>query len=161
MIDWQWKSFAALSAPELYQILALRSEVFVVEQNCVYLDPDGLDQVAWHLWAHEAGQVRAYLRVLPPGVKFAEVSLGRVISHASVRGSGLGQALLARGLQQIEQQYGQVAVRISAQLYLQRFYQGFGFQVCGEAYDEDGIPHVEMLRPANLPLPNVALAQSL
>ncbi len=155
MIDWQWKSFAQLSAPELYQILALRSEVFVLEQNCVYLDPDGVDQVAWHLWAHDAGQMQAYLRVIPAGVKFAEVSLGRVLTHASVRGKTLGQALLGRGLHHIEQQYGKVALRISAQLYLERFYQGFGFQTCGEPHDEDGIPHVQMLRPAGLPLVGV------
>jgi ElaA protein len=155
MIDWQWKNFVQLTVPELYQILVLRSEVFVLEQTCIYLDPDGLDPAAWHLTGRTASAVAdgatpapllAYLRVFAPGVKCAEASLGRVLTHPDARGSGLGQDLLARALMQIAAQFGNPPIRISAQLYLQRFYEGFGFVALGTPYDEDGIAHIDMLR---------------
>jgi ElaA protein len=152
MIQWQWREFAQLSATDVYAMLALRSEIFVVEQQCVYQDIDGLDPLAWHLlaWQEFDGKPRlvAYLRVLPQGVKFTEMSLGRVVSHSVVRGTGIGRALLTQALQQIEQHFHGQAIRISAQLYLQQFYEDFGFHTCSSVYDEDGIAHIEMLRPA-------------
>lgn len=153
-ISWQWLHFDALNTQQLYAILQLRCEVFVVEQNCVYQDVDGLDSQCWHLlgWcppgSDGAPRLVAYLRGVPPGVKFAEASIGRVISHASVRGSGAGRALLAQALSHMQEEFPDQALRIAAQCYLQRFYESFGFVVCSDAYDEDGIPHVDMLRGA-------------
>ncbi len=157
MIHWQWCQFDALSGRELYAVLQLRCEVFVVEQNCVYLDVDGLDVDCWHLlgWragADEAGgeggapQLVAYLRGMGPGVKFEQASLGRVLTHASARGGGVGRALVAQGLACMREQFPGVPIKIGAQCYLQAFYESFGFVACSAAYDEDGIPHIDMLR---------------
>lgn len=142
-LRWYERPFEELSTRELYAILALRSEVFVVEQACVYLDLDGHDPGARHLWA-EADRVVACLRILPPGAKFAEASIGRVVTAPAVRGAGLGRELMRRGLAAV----GPVPVRIAAQLYLERFYRDLGFARVGEPYTEDGIPHVEMVRAA-------------
>jgi ElaA protein len=139
--DWQEKPFAALTPDELYAILALRARVFVVEQRCAYLDPDGADRACRHVFDLA---VQAYLRVVPPGLKFPEASIGRVVVAPEVRGSGLARELVERGLAAC----GAVPVRIGAQAYLERWYGRFGFRRTSELYDEDGIPHVEMLRPA-------------
>jgi ElaA protein len=145
---WHWKPFDALTARELYAILALRGEVFVVEQRCAYLDPDGHDPAAWHLWTDDsAGRVLACARVFPPGVKYPEASIGRVVTAASVRGTGLGRALMAQALEKLFHACGDVPVHLSAQAHLERFYASFGFERVGEPYDEDGIPHVGMTRP--------------
>lgn len=146
-ISWQCARFTELSVTQLYRILAARSEVFVLEQNCVYQDMDDTDLVSLHLSAWiEGQQVAAYLRIVPPGLKFTEVSLGRVITSKAARGSGIGKQLLAKGLEQIEIAYPAQAVRISAQHYLEKFYQSFGFVTVSEMYLEDDIPHIEMLR---------------
>lgn len=149
-IQWQWCDFAQLSNHDVYAMLALRSEVFVVEQQCIYHDIDGLDLAAWHLLGWQELQGRrslvAYLRCLPAGVKFAELSLGRVISSAQVRGSGAGRALLSEGLRRMDAQFPAQAIRIAAQQYLLNFYQQFGFVACSAPFDEDGILHVDMLR---------------
>ncbi|MBI2389181.1 MAG: GNAT family N-acetyltransferase [Deltaproteobacteria bacterium] len=154
------KAFAELSADELYAILALRQEVFVVEQACAYLDCDGLDRAARHLWTVRrvqcdegdlAGAIVAYARILPPGEKFEEASLGRVITASSARRTGVGRAIVARAIAGIERRWGG-AIRISAQSYLERFYRELGFERVGEGYLEDGIPHIEMLR-ASFPRP--------
>lgn len=151
MIQWQWREFAQLSGADVYAILALRSEIFVVEQQCIYLDIDGIDLQAWHLlgWQEIDGKPRlvAYLRVLPQGLKFAEMSVGRVVSSSVVRGTGIGRELLRQSIAHIAEKFHAQAIRISAQLYLQQFYEDFGFHVCSSAYDEDGIAHIEMLRP--------------
>lgn len=150
MLHWQWKPFKALTVEELYQVLALRSEVFVVEQKSIYLDADGYDRRAQHLLGlqPEAPEpaLEAYLRVLPPGLKYPEASLGRVVTSPRARRHGHGKALVERGLAFIEANYPGVAVRIGAQHYLQRFYEGFGFRRISDVYDEDGIPHIDMLR---------------
>lgn len=142
------KAFAELTVDELYAILALRQEVFVVEQACAYLDCDGLDRVARHLWtARGAGdEVVAYARILPPGAKFEEASLGRVITASSARRTGAGRVIVARAIAAIEHSWGRGAIRISAQSYLERFYRELGFERVGAEYLEDGIPHIEMLR---------------
>jgi len=145
-VDCVWKecAFDELSVAELYAILTLRARVFVVEQKCLYLDTDGLDPGARHLWAERGGEVVAYVRILPAGSKYAEVAISRVITAAEVRRTGIGRELMKRGLAAA----GDVPIRIGAQLYLEAFYESFGFRRASEPYDEDGIPHIEMTRAA-------------
>jgi ElaA protein len=152
MLSWQWKTFPELTLDELYRLLALRSEVFVLEQKSLYLDIDGLDRASHHLLGQQAEgtaepSLAAYLRVLPPGLKFPEASLGRVVTSSQARRFGYGKVLLEKGLAFIGSLYPGAPVRIGAQHYLQRFYEGFGFRQASEVYDEDGIPHIDMLRP--------------
>lgn len=141
-MNWHAKAFDELSAHELYAILALRGRVFVVEQNCPYLDPDGVDPVSRHVWATDGTAISAYLRIVPAGVKFAEVSIGRVITAPEARGTGLGKELMRRGIAAA----GAGPIRIGAQAHLEKFYGELGFVRAGEPYDEDGIPHIEMVR---------------
>ena len=131
-------------------MLALRSEVFVVEQKCVYLDPDGLDVAAHHLfgWSvHEPETLMCGLRILAPGVAYAEPSIGRVVTSPRSRGSGVGRVLMERALMESLRLYPGQGIRIAAQQYLERFYAGLGFVTVSEPYDEDGILHVKMLLP--------------
>ena len=147
-LRWTWKRFEALSLDELYDALALRCRVFILEQG-PYQDPDGLDQVSWHLLGYdETGVLQAYLRVVDPGTKFSEPSMGRVITSPEVRGTGAGRLLVAEGVRRIDEAWPGQANRISAQAHLADFYGGFGYVVQGESYLEDGIPHVEMVRAA-------------
>jgi ElaA protein len=145
---WRYAAWSALTIDELYRILALRQRVFVVEQNCPYLDCDDWDQRAFHLWS-DAGttNVGAYLRVFAPGVKYAEASLGRVVTAPEARRTGMGRALVAEGIARVEAAHGRVPIRIGAQLYLERFYGDAGFVRVSDEYLEDGIPHIEMVRP--------------
>ena len=143
-LTWHDARFDELSAGTLYDLLALRSRVFVVEQRCAYDDLDGLDRVARHLWASDGAEIAAYLRIIPAGVKYAEVSIGRVVVAPAHRGTGLGQVLMRRGIAAA----GGAAIRLGAQAHLERFYADLGFQRASDVYDEDGIPHVEMVRPA-------------
>jgi ElaA protein len=148
MPDWVWRSFPELTADELYDIFVLRQTVFVVEQNCAYLDADGWDRRARHLYARDAaGLMIAYLRLVEPGVKYAEPSIGRVITHPSVRRTGLGRELMAEGLRGAERHYPGAGVRIGAQSWAESFYRSLGFESTGHEYIEDDIPHVEMIRP--------------
>jgi ElaA protein len=142
-MDWHERSFAQLTTRELYAIIALRERVFVIEQRCIYLDADGLDPIATHVWAARDGAIVAYLRILPAGAKFPEASIGRVIVAASERGTGLGRELVGRGIV-----IADGPIRIGAQAHLQRFYGGLGFETISDVYDEDGIPHVDMIRRA-------------
>lgn len=148
-MEWFTKSFATLSTEELYRIVQLRQQVFVVEQHCVYLDADGYDRAALHLFAVQQGCVVAYCRVLPPGLKYQEASIGRVCTALEKRGSGLGRELMHKALTLVGESYAsdsvRVDIRISAQLYLQSFYSSLGFTAVSAPYDEDGIPHIEML----------------
>jgi ElaA protein len=145
-LHWAWRRYSELSLDELYDALALRSAVFSVEQRCAYLDPDGVDRQCFHLLGRDAaGALQAYLRVVDPGVKYAEPSIGRVISAPAVRGTGAGRVLVGQGLRRLQQQWPGQGVRISAQAHLQRFYASFGFVAVGGEYLEDDIPHVEML----------------
>jgi ElaA protein len=146
MVMWRCLPFPALTTSELYKILAARSEVFVVEQDCVYQDPDDHDQSAFHLWGQSDGQqLAAYLRILPPGEKYPEASLGRVLTRAAWRGTGLGKVLVAEGIAHSWQLFPHIPLRISAQAHLETFYGAFGFLAISPPYDEDGIPHIEML----------------
>lgn len=139
------KDFGALTVDELYAILALRQRVFVVEQTCAYLDCDDHDQRAIHLWSSN-GALTAYARVLPPGEKFAEASIGRVISAPNTRRTGAGRAIVLRAIEVVKRRYGAVPIRIGAQSYLARFYGELGFERASDDYLEDNIPHIEMLR---------------
>ena len=148
-ISWSCKPFADLTLTELYAVLRLRSEIFVVEQNCPYLDIDGLDEPAFHLLGRtEAGELAAYTRLLPKGVSYPEyASIGRVVVAEAHRRGGLGQELMRESLACCNRLFGAGPIKIGAQQYLARFYQGLGFEQCSEGYDEDGIPHIPMLRP--------------
>jgi ElaA protein len=145
---WVCKAYPELSTDELYALLALRQRVFVVEQNCPYLDLDGKDRPAWHLWHASGGEVVAYLRYFAPGVLYPEASIGRVVTSPERRRDGLGRALMGEGIARVEAQFGRHPVRIGAQAYLERFYASFGFARSGPDYLEDGIPHLPMVRPA-------------
>src|SRR5271169_1506637 len=149
-VDWQWKRLPALSPADLYSLLAARASVFVVEQACAFLDLDGLDAFAWHLlgWAgaDEGPTLAAYLRLIDPGRKYAEPSIGRVLTTAAFRGGGLGRAAMREGLERAARLYPGRALRIGAQQRLERFYAELGFRTDSAPYLEDGIAHVEMLR---------------
>lgn len=148
-IRWFVSGFDQLSISQLYAILAARVAVFVVEQDCPYQDVDGLDDIAIHVWAESAeGQLLAYARILPPGRRFDEPAIGRVLTTAEGRGIGVGRALMQRSLVETERQFPGQAIRISAQQYLERFYADLGFATVRGPYLEDDIPHLEMLRPA-------------
>jgi len=146
--DWQWKPFEALDAREVYAMLKLRSDAFVVEQHCVYGDIDGLDLDAWHLfaWGERNGvrELAGYLRVLLPDADDADVRIGRGVTSQNHRGIKLGNALLERAIAQIARQWPHVQMRLHAQAHLQKFYGAFGFAPVGEIHEEDGIPHVWM-----------------
>ena len=144
-LKWAWKSFESLELSELYALLRLRSEVFVVEQDCVYQDIDNHDQEAKHLLGFSAdGQLIAYVRVLPAGAYFERISIGRVITALSERGKGLGIQLMQEAMDRAIKEWGEHPIQISAQEHLQRFYENFGFHSQGETYLEDGIPHIRM-----------------
>lgn len=145
---WQCLTIAQLSSQQLLDIMVLRSQIFVVEQNCVYQDPDQYDAhpETRHLFATVDGKVAAYLRVLAPGTTYPSASLGRVVVGADYRGDGLAKRLLARGLEELYALWPTVDVEIGAQTYLQKFYASFGFEQEGDGYLEDGIPHLHMRR---------------
>ncbi|WP_020410536.1 GNAT family N-acetyltransferase [Hahella ganghwensis] len=150
MYEWKYKSYKELSAEELFEILKVRQEVFIVEQNCVYPDIDDLDKVSGHLFATRCDaqnehRIHAYLRILSPGFSYDQVSFGRVLTSAESRGNGLGKTLIAKTLEILAALYPGLPVKISAQLYLEKFYSGFGFHAVSEPYDEDGIPHIGMI----------------
>lgn len=149
-VRWRCCPFDELGARELQRIHMARQQVFVVEQNCVYLDADEADETCWHLaaWRDGTAELLAYARIVPPGVKYAESSIGRVITSAAARGTGLGRELVRRAVDQAQALFPGRGIRISAQAHLARFYAGFGFATVGEEYLEDGIPHIEMLCPA-------------
>ncbi len=159
-LTWTWRRFDALSADDVYDLLALRSEVFVVEQRCAFLDADGCDRDAWHLLgravarrdpAHDAAHdatrpdpLAAYLRCLDPGVKYREPSIGRVVVAAPYRSTGLGRVLMCEGITRTRSQWAGADIMIGAQLRLEAFYASLDFHREGSSYVEDGIDHVEM-----------------
>lgn len=140
------KTFNQLSTQELYDLLQLRSEVFVVEQNCVYQDIDGKDQKAIHLLGYSGEKLVAYTRCFPPGVYFLEPAIGRVVVRRSERMSSFGHLILKASINALEEQFSGKTIKLSAQTYLKNFYESHGFQQSGEGYLEDGIPHIAMLR---------------
>ena len=151
MLKWHWRTFEALTTDELYEILKARQAVFGLEQNCLYQDIDDLDRFAWHLFAELAEdepprQIQAYLRVVHPGRKYDEPSIGRVLTAKRSRGKGIGKLLMDKGIAYIKEECPDQPIRISAQQYLETFYSGFDFKAVSAPYLEDGIPHIEMLR---------------
>ncbi len=145
---WRLMSFDDLRVGELYEVLRLRSEVFVVEQQCIYQDIDGADRRAMHLLGVLNHELVAYARCLEAGVKFPEASIGRVLVRKSARGTALSHALLEQSISAISQVWGPQAIRVGAQAHLQALYASHGFKDVGKPYVEDGIPHLEMLLPA-------------
>jgi ElaA protein len=144
-MNWAWQRFDDLGVANLHDALQLRGRVFILEQG-PYLDVDGHDRAAWHLLGRDGGDaLLAYLRVVDPGVKYDEPSIGRVVTAPEVRGTGLGRALMREGLSGCVRHWPGSAVRISAQARLMRFYTGLGFSPASDEYLEDGIPHLEML----------------
>ena len=139
------KTFSQLTNSELYEILRLRSEIFVVEQNCVYLDLDNLDQEAFHLLAINEDEIVAYVRMLKPGTRFPEASIGRVVTKIDFRKQGISTLLIRKAIQTIHNDWKANTIKISAQKYLQKFYENLGFVVVTDEYLEDGIPHLGMI----------------
>lgn len=143
-LQWQIKTFEDLSAHELYDILRLRSEIFVVEQNCVYLDLDGKDKVALHLFGTFEGKTVAYSRIFKAGICFNKASIGRVVVDANYRDRKWGHDLMREAMEGIKSHFGESKITIGAQLYLKKFYESHGFIKTSEMYLEDDIPHIEM-----------------
>lgn len=147
-LQWSLKKFTELTSSELYAIMQLRNEVFVVEQDCVYQDADNKDQLSYHYMGWLQNKLGAYTRILPPGLAFEEPSIGRVVTSLSARGIGIGRILMEKSIEQLISLYGNTAIKIGAQFYLLKFYSSLGFQQISDIYLEDNIEHVEMLLPA-------------
>jgi ElaA protein len=147
MISWICKKFKDLTPEELYVILRLRSEVFVVEQNCIFLDMDNKDIYCDHLMGWAGEQLLGYSRIVPAGISYVESSIGRIVSSPAGRGQGIGRELLVQSINTLYKLHGKRDIRIGAQYYLKAFYSSFGFIQKGEIYLEDGIEHIEMLLP--------------
>jgi ElaA protein len=145
-LKWKIKRFEALSIVELYNLLQLRSEVFVVEQNCVYQDIDGKDEKALHLIGEDNGHIVAYTRLFKPNDYFDRASIGRVVVKQIYRDKKLGHILMQEAIQAIQSEFNEIKITISAQLYLKKFYESHGFIQTSETYLEDDIPHIEMKR---------------
>lgn len=148
-INWVTKKFDELSPHELYAVLRLRTAVFVVEQQCIFQDMDDKDQLCYHLLGWENNTLAAYTRLVPPGIIYTEPSIGRVVTSPAARGKGAGRILMQASIRETERLFGNQPVRIGAQLYLHKFYTDLGFVQVSDAYIEDGIPHIEMVLPAN------------
>jgi ElaA protein len=148
MYHWILHAFSALSPDELYALVRLRSQVFVVEQNCVFLDLDGKDQYCHHLmgWTAVSPLLAAYARIVPPGLSYPEASIGRVVTAPETRGQGGGRVLMEEAIRQLYTLFGEQPIRIGAQQHLSRFYGSLGFVRASEMYLEDDIPHVEMVK---------------
>lgn len=146
MIDVKVKAFKELTTNELYQLLQLRSEVFVVEQNCIYQDIDGKDQNALHVLGYKGDKLVAYTRMFKPGDYFDYASIGRVVVRAHERQFKYGYTIMEASIEAVKTQYNTTTIKISAQTYLKRFYNNLGFKEVGEEYLEDNIPHIAMIK---------------
>lgn len=147
MIDWQWLSFYELSADLLYDILRLRESVFTFEQKCNIPDIDGLDKLAIHLIGKKNSELIVCAYVLPPKVRYTDfVSFGRLVIAPKFRGQGIGKQAMQHIIDYLAKHYPEMPIKVSSQFYLVKFYQDFGFQTCGEPYDEGGILHITMLK---------------
>jgi ElaA protein len=144
-MQWSIKRFDELTTHELYELLQLRTQVFVMEQHCEFQDMDGADDKALHVMGREGRELMAYSRCFDKGVKFAEASIGRIVTRESARGTGLGHTLVQESMARLCKAFGMQPIRIGAQSRLERFYQTHGFVTASEDYMEDGIAHIEML----------------
>lgn len=138
------KKFDDLTGREVYEILRVRSEVFVVEQDCVYNDEDGKDLESVHITIKENDKIQAYLRVIKPGISYDDASIGRVLVTCQARGRGLARKIVQAGMDYIINNWGEKKISIGAQDYLKNFYESLGFEAVSKVYSEDGIPHVDM-----------------
>ena len=149
-IRWVLKKFNELSPDELYSIMRLRIEVFIVEQNCLFQDADNKDQLSWHFMGWQNDLLCAYTRIVPPGVAYNIPSIGRVVTSPTARAGGLGRLLMEKSIQETIGLFGNTAIKVGAQIYLQKFYTSLGFIQSSDIYLEDGIEHMEMTRqPSN------------
>lgn len=148
-MEWKIKKFNELNIEELYDILRLRDEIFIVEQQCAYLDCDGKDMKSYHLFLKDNNEIAAYLRILEKGVSYEEISIGRVLVNSKYRGRGLAREILEKAIRFIEDQLHETEIRIEAQSYLVDFYKSVGFKQVSEVFLEDNIPHIEMLYKNN------------
>lgn len=145
-IKWEWQHFNDLSAAELHEIMAIRQQIFIIEQRCIYLDADSYDKESFHLTGREGGgEIVVYARVNFPGSRFSEPSIGRVLTKTERRGVGLAREAIHRAIKKCRDEYSPKTIRISAQQHLHNFYVEFGFTAVGKPYDEDGIMHVDMI----------------
>jgi len=145
VLRWEYKHFNKLTAVDLHALLALRCSVFIIEQNCPYLDPDNKDLNSYHVMGWEGNNLVAVARIVEPGISYVEVSVGRVATSSAVRGTGTGKVLMTKTMEYIAAIFGEVPVRISAQSYLQKYYEAFGFKrTAKDEYLEDDIPHIQM-----------------
>ena len=145
-MNWILKKFEDLTPHELYAIIQLRNEVFVVEQNCAYQDADNKDQESWHLMGWQGDLLAAYTRILPPGIVYNQPSIGRVVTAPAVRKTGIGKELMKKSIESVEKLFGKTSIQIGAQFYLKDFYESLGFRQSSEMYLEDGIEHIEMIK---------------
>tara|TARA_Y100001970_G_scaffold42405_1_gene52841 strand:- start:295 stop:759 length:465 start_codon:yes stop_codon:yes gene_type:complete len=145
-LQWSWKSFEQITKEELYEVLSFRQSIFVVEQKSWYQDADGLDNISLHLLLKDNTFLVGYLRLIPPRKKYDTPSIGRIAIKENLRGNAIGSELVKRGIKKSSETYLTDSVTISAQNYLTKFYQNHGFTIQGEVYDEDGIPHVKMVK---------------
>lgn len=144
-LQWTLKGFEELTVLELYAILQLRNEVFVVEQNCPYQDADDKDQKSFHFMGWNGATLVAYTRIIPQGISYTEASIGRVVTNPKYRGTGAGKQLMQLSIYNTLQLFNCTQIKIGAQLYLKKFYESLGFIKCSDEYMEDNIPHIEML----------------
>ena len=145
-LKWITKNFEELTNLELYNILALRTEVFIVEQDCPYQECDGNDEIAIHLFGTLNDKIVAYTRILPTGIAYETPSIGRVVTHQSIRGKGLGYELMEKAIECCYQKFGVNPITISAQEHLEKYYGKLGFTKASEMYLEDDIPHIKMIK---------------
>ncbi len=143
-VAWKCKLFDELLPQEFYAIIRLRNEVFVVEQNCVFQDADNVDQHCYHLAGYIHNHLVAYARLVPAGITFPQISIGRIITSPGHRKTGIGKMLMDHAMENAYRLFGKQTIRIGAQLYLKKFYESFGFVQDGAIYDEDGIDHIHM-----------------
>src|SRR5678810_117167 len=143
-IQWLLKKFEDLTSSQLYAILQLRNEVFVVEQNCVFQDADNKDQDSHHLMGWDNKMLVAYSRIVPPGIAYdLYPSIGRVVTSPKMRKTGIGKILMQQSIEELQKLFGESSIKLGAQLYLKTFYESFGFVQSSDVYIEDGIPHIE------------------
>lgn len=145
-MKWIIKKFNELTVDELYSLLRLRSEVFVVEQTCAFQDMDNKDQASYHLFGWKDELLAAYTRLVPPGVAYEMPSIGRVVTSPAARGQGLGRTLMEKSIDETTRLFGSHPIKIGAQVYLREFYTSLGFKQSSDIYLEDGIEHIEMIR---------------
>lgn len=148
-LEFKWSRLESFTALELYEIIKARESVFVVEQHCPYQETDDLDLHAWHLSALVNGELAAYARVVESGIKNSQPSIGRVLTLEKFRRQKIGRALMEEAIYFTEQKCPANDIQISAQVYLKKFYESLGFRASGEPYDEDGIPHIDMIKSVN------------